>query len=318
VVVPADRLAGVSVCETVRAYRGVAGATEARRRRLASYLDEVAEDVIRLKVEGWNQFLERQLEQRWPPPFRHWFPEEGAYSLDWHWKFFQYVFPLDDPRDFPRLPRPQWSSGERSALERYISHARDLAGTTLLTARDGYQVSMPRMDAEPEITETKSARDAAVGYLTMLRQFYSPAEKASFKRAHDLLTRELRRQGTDLRNLATWRGAQGRLRHTHLDHLILVRAAQDGLVPQHLTERNAHHPDQLDSPEQMLSAIFYGDSIHWGERREVVAAWARSAPVIAVKQRFDALRAAVQLGHLYIGFAAVAAVASGVAERDEV
>jgi hypothetical protein len=276
----------------------------------------MANDTIEIKAEGWNAYIERKISHRWPPVFRDWFDDD--YSLDWHWNFFQYVFPhLDDPRDLAPLLNPEWSGSERAILNRYLAHSRDLAGSTLISAKDGYSVHMATLDSAPEITETKSPQDSTVGFLTMLRQCYSPDEPASFKRAYDLVARETNRQGRDQAPLSTWRGAHGRLRAYRLDHLILVQAAGDRVVPEHLAADNASHPSQTDSPDQMLSAVFYGDSIHWGGKRSVIEGWANEHLVIAVKRRFDALRAAVQLGHLYVGFAGVVAMLSGAMGADE-
>lgn len=127
----------------------------------------------------------------------------------------------------------------------------------------------------------------------------------------------MHRHGVDLQTLKVWRRAHATLRHTHLDHLILVQAAADKHVPQHLAERNASHPSETDSPEQMIATIFYGDSIHWGERRAVIEAWNKDHAVFRVKRRFDALRAAIHLGHLYVGFAAVVGLATGALSRSE-
>lgn len=265
----------------------------------------------RIRAEGWNHHIERQITQRWPPVCRAWFPEGSDLSLDWTWKFFQYVFPLGDPRNFSALGDREWSQAEVTVLDRYLSHARDLAQASALTATSGYSVHMATPQAEPEVVENVSPRDATVGFLTMFRQCYAPDEPASFKRAYDLVARETHRQERDGEPLKTWRRAHADLRRTHLDHLILVQAATDGHVPQHLAERNASHPSELDSPQQMLSALFYGDSIHWGDQRPVIEAWNRHHPAIAVKRRFDALRAAIHLGHLYVGFAAVVGMATG-------
>ena len=268
-------------------------------------------DELRIRAEGWNQYLERQIEQRWPPILRAWFPDESDYVVDWHWKFFQYVFSLDDPRELSPLGSPQWSEGGRAVLERYVSHARDLAGTTVLTARSGYTVNVPTPGSEPEITESTSARDATVGFLAMFRQFYASDEAASFKRAYDLVAGEMHRQGRDPRPVKAFRGAHAKLRHTHLDHLILTQAAADGYVSEHVADGSSSHPSEIDAPQQMISAIFYGDSIHWGDKRSVIESWKEDSAVISVKRRFDALRAAVQLGHLYVGFAGVVGLTAG-------
>jgi hypothetical protein len=266
---------------------------------------------MRVRAEGWNHYIERQIAPRWPAVCRWWFPEGSDYPVDWTWLFFQYVFPLDDPRGVAPLAQPGFSEDEWAALDRYLAQARYLAASTVLTARNGFEVYMATPDSTPEITETKSARDATIGFLTMLRQFYSHDELASFTRAAKLVSREMHGEGRDLEALKAWRKTHAALRHTHLDHLILVQAAADAHVPQHLAEDNAFHPDSVDSPELMISAIFYGDAIHWGDQRSVIEAWGNESTVMAVKRKFDVLRCAVHLGHLYVGFAAVLGLATG-------
>jgi len=272
----------------------------------------MADDTIQVQLEGWNEYFRRKIEFRWPPILRSWFPEDADDSLDWHWLFFQYVFPLADPRTFPTFEAPNWTDDERSCLDRYLRHAADLAKSTALTAPDGYKVSIPDLQSgDWEIEETKTAQDATVGFLAMFRQCYSPEELASFKRVYDLVSREAHNAGLSRETLRAWRGAHNGMRAKHLDHLIIVRANADGLAPDNLVARNASHPDTSKSPEQMLSTIFYGEAIHWGDKRSVIEDWDREHPFWGMKRRFDALRAAVQLGHLYVGFAGVVGRATG-------
>ena len=145
----------------------------------------------------------------------------------------------------------------------------------------------------------------------MFRQCYSPHEPASFKRAYDLVARAMHYQGREPQILRAWHRAHATLRRTHLDHLILVRAASEGHVPEYLTARNTSHPSQVDPPWRMIETVFYGDAIHWGDKRTVLEAWSRDHAVLAVKRRHDFLRAAIHLGHLYVGFAAVVGIATG-------
>jgi hypothetical protein len=282
----------------------------ARSDRPCSYLHLMAADRTTVRAEGWNHHIARQIAPRWPAICRSWFRDDADESADWTWKFFQYVFPLADPRGTVALADPTFSNDEKAAIDRYLAHARDLAATTVLTAPNGFSVYMPKMDSEPEISETTSARDATVGFLTMFRQFHTPEELASFTRISGLLTREMRLEGRELESLKAWRRAHATLRQTHLDHLILVQAAADGHVPQHLSERNASHPSSIDSPQLMINTVFYGDAIHWGDQRSVIEAWNRDHAVMAAKRRFDALRCAVHLGHLYVGFGGVVGLAT--------
>jgi len=273
----------------------------------------VADDSVEVQLEGWNEYIGRQIDFRWQPTLRAWFPDDGDYSLDWHWKFFQFVFPLEDPRALPQLQDPEWTGDKKSRLARYVAHAQNLAGPTALTAEDGYKVSIPDLQTgEAEIEETKSAHDATVGFLTMFRQCYSPDEQTSFKRVYDLVGREAHRAGLPRETLRAWRGAHNKIRGTHLDHLILVRANELGIIGPHVVAGNAFDPDKTKSPEQMISTILYGDAIHWGDHRTVIEDWNNEHPFWAMKRRFDARRVAIQLEHLYVGFAGVVGRAMGL------
>jgi hypothetical protein len=272
----------------------------------------MADDTVQVQTEGWNEYIGRQITARWPPVLRSWFPDDADRSLNWHWLFFQYVFPLADPRTFPTFDNPKWTDEEKSRLDRYVRHAADLAESTALTAQDGYKVSIPDLQSgDWEVEETKTARDATVGFLTMFRQCYSPDELASFKRVYDVVSREAHGAGMPPETMRTWKGAHNKMRGTHLDHLILVRANEDGVVGPHVVKGNAFDPEKAKSPGQMLSTIFYGDAIHWGDNRTVIEDWDREHPFWGMKRRFDALRAAVQLGHLYVGFAGIVGRATG-------
>src|SRR4051794_12552317 len=104
-------------------------------------------DRVPVRAEGWNHYIERQIAPRWPAACRSWFPDDADVSLDWTWLFFQYVFPLDDPRGVTPLAQPGFSEDEWAAIDRYVAQARDLAGSTLLTAQNGYSVYMETMDS---------------------------------------------------------------------------------------------------------------------------------------------------------------------------
>lgn len=279
-------------------------------------------DENQVRAEGFNMPIGRGAYLRWPVPLRPWFPEgaDATEMLDWHWRFFQFVFPLADPREFPTLTDATRTEDESQLLRRYVSHARNLAETSVLSTKSGYTVSMETLGSEPEIEQKDVvANDATVGFLTMFRQCYSPQEEASFKRAYDLIGREAHRAGIDPQTLRAWKGAHAGMRRDHLDYLILKRASELGLVPPGVADHSKFGPQRhLDSPEQVLSTIFYGGAIHWGRHRTVVDSWDAGNELIAVQRRFDAVRTAVQLGHFYVGFAATVGRATGEIGRDEI
>lgn len=278
----------------------------------------MSDDKIHVRAKGWNYVIEEQIQMRWNSPFLRWFPSGSGGFVDWVWKFFQFIFPLDDPRGFQTPDLGSLSDSDRAILARYLSHAEDLASATVMTAKNGYEVSQKTPDSNIVISERISPRDSTVGFLTMLRQCYSGQEAASFKRAYDLLAKVSRDDPERLEILKAWRRAHVALRITHVDHLIIVRAAEAGLVSPALVRENGHHPDAIESPETMLSTVFYGDAIHWGNRRTALDAWNRAHGVITTKRRFDSLRAAVYLGHLYVGFAALVGLSVGAIDPSEI
>jgi hypothetical protein len=272
----------------------------------------VASDQKTIRAEGWNQYLKRKLTLRWEPPNKDWFPGGSDASLGWTWTFLQYVFSLPDPRQFAPITAPRLTADESSVLARYQQHAQDLAQSEVLTGAHGYSISRHTLNAEPDVHVTAPGRDATVGFLTMLRQTYAPQERASFRRVYDLIAREAHGEAGAIDALKAWKRAHGKLRSQHLDHMILVTAVGDGYVPSHLADRNATHPSQTLSPEQMISAIFYGDTIHWDEQRSTIEAWNEGHAAMTLKRKLDAIRAAVHLGHLYVGFAALVEHATGI------
>lgn len=239
--------------------------------------------------------------------------------LDWHWRFFQFVFPLCDPREFPALETAVWTDDERSRLQRYRRHTANLAQAAAMSARTGYTASSKTASmSDMEIEQTNTIeRDAEIGFLTMLRQCFSPEENASFKRVYDLIGRESHAAGVSTEVLRQWKGAHNRMRGIHLDYLILARAAELKLVGKGVPENSGWHPHRVQSsPEQKLSTMFYGDVIHWGNQRTVVDSWDAEHEFWAMKRRFDAIRTAVQFGHLYVGFASIVGRATGELASD--
>jgi len=60
----------------------------------------MSDDKIHVRAKGWNYVIEEQIQMRWDSPLLRWFPSGSDGFVDWVWKFFQFIFPLDDPREF--------------------------------------------------------------------------------------------------------------------------------------------------------------------------------------------------------------------------
>jgi hypothetical protein len=64
------------------------------------------------------------------------------------------------------------------------------------------------------------------------------------------------------------------------------------------------------SPDQLLRAYWFADLIHWGDQRKALAALQRH-PFETAWSDLYARECAVELGHLYIGFAVLVSNALG-------
>jgi hypothetical protein len=264
---------------------------------------------VRIEAEAFSAAASR-LGLRWAPVFRDEMqnPEAGDYIN----RRIQCAFPLDDPRDTPTAAG-SWSPDERAAFDRYIDHARDLAGSTLLTAGDHISVYQADQYSQPEITERFSPKDVTVGFMTMFRQFFATDEDASFKRVHGAVMREVKGSEPHKQVLRGWGKAQGQMRMYALEHLVLKALAEAGHIPKQAADYgfNPAHPDQRKAPQELLSIHWYGDMIHWGDKRDLLLRSDHDR-FWAANERVEALQAAVELAHLYINFSAVvAAVTTG-------
>jgi hypothetical protein len=98
--------------------------------------------------------------------------------------------------------------------------------------------------------------------------------------------------------LAEWGRAGGALRGKWIDTL---------LHEQHLGGIPAAVPNQ--SPEEVLSAFFYGDHLHWDRAAERRASWAED-PVFDVYYQFHFLGAVAALRWHYVEFGALVEIGS--------
>jgi hypothetical protein len=226
-----------------------------------------------------------------------------------HWRSqIDYVFALPAPSSFPALKDAVAGDDDR-VLRRYIDQAHDLSQSEALNAKDvGYTVSFTQTEAsvESNLPSSELVRGLAVTF----RQLYSPEEKASFAAAMRVLQQAVRGQeaGTmqaQVDRLAEWGRAAGKLRSDWLEALAFERGTGGG-GPH--TILRAPVPDQ--TPEQVLSAFFYGEYIHWDTGSQQVEEWAKE-PLDDARYRFYFLTAMAQLAAVYIPFGDLVANAIG-------
>jgi hypothetical protein len=96
--------------------------------------------------------------------------------------------------------------------------------------------------------------------------------------------------------LHTWGRAAGKLRGFPLNILVGKQLQAEG----------RWHAGELvgegdPGPEMLISIYNYGEDIHWGEKRDQLAAWDAS-PFDSARMRMACFNAMVGLAHVYIGF----------------
>ncbi len=142
-----------------------------------------------------------------------------------------YVFSLPEPSSFAPLRDAVEPEDER-VLRRYVTHARELAGSHVLNTRDvGYTVSFTptKASVESKLPSSELVRGLALGF----RQLYSPDEKASFAAAMRVLQKAIRGERADtmqaqISQLAQWGRTAGKLRSDWLEALAYEQGKSAG------------------------------------------------------------------------------------------
>jgi hypothetical protein len=250
---------------------------------------------------------------QWPPPMRDLMKNPTA--GDYVWKRLHYIFHLPDPRLFPSSVTGI-ADDERAVLGRFVQHARDLAGTTLLTATDSYMVRVSDTDGSVSVETELSDSDLTAGFMVMLRQCYADDEEASFSKVRTILERRLHETSDSdaLDVLRRWRRAQASLRNKTSEELIQEAMIADGQLPKELVGPDGETRSPVvrppESPHQMLQTFWYGSQVHWGKSRDALNE-IQGDPYQSARWEVEARQAAVDLGHFYVGFAVIVERALG-------
>lgn len=236
-----------------------------------------------------------------PPPLAEHSPNPTAFDASWH--LLQYVFNLPNPRTFPPFANVP-SGGSLRVLRRYSAAARELAESAFLAHPTGMTVHVLDDGSGERIDKNFAPRENIRGFSVLFRQFYSNDEPASFNAAQRAL-RQLNARAEDelvsVREdyLRTWGKAAGRLRGFPLNILVGKQLQTEGRwhAGELVGERDP-------GPEMLISIYNYGEDIHWGEKRDQLAALDAS-PFDSARMRLACFNAMVGLAHVYIGFAQI-------------
>ena len=191
-------------------------------------------------------------------------------DFEYWWKLLKFVFELSDPRSFPPLPCEGLVAATSLAGSiRFVELAQDMAISSILNTPQEVTV---HVDQAEQIDETFSANEITRGFAVTFRQFYSGEEHASFQSVHRLLGLMNESAGdvsvqTRRATLKGWRVAEGRLRAYPLHVLAGKKLADQGLIHPSLVIDSSQW-----SPSELISIYNYGDLVHWGDRRDELAA----------------------------------------------
>lgn len=231
-------------------------------------------------------------------------------TADFVWRRLQYVFPLDDPREFPRVD-VHWGEDEER-LRRFVDHGRTLAQTSLLGARDNVRITQADFMSPEQVESDVSPTDVTVGFMTLLRQCYANDDDASFARVRNSLNKHLHAADrVDLLEVVRrWQHAHADLLKRGLEERVQERLRDDGAFGGPLEGPDSLIVRDQASPHDLLRTFWYGDQIHWGGGRPALATLQRD-PFLAALSDLQARAAALDFAHLYIGFAVLVEHALG-------
>jgi len=217
------------------------------------------------------------------------------------WRMLYYVYHLPDPGDFPKVT--PFDLNTYGILRRYVTTCESLARSGFLNTGRNYILGTSNGQlAEDSLLEGPDedfTRSAAV----LFRQLYEPHEAASFNRARNLLSEHVSQHGarSDTEELVDI------LRQWRLAHTDLLKAPLPLIADNAAMAYRSGGPrlpvdlGDLPSPPELFRLFAYGDLIHWGERRDELAAYKQNAGLDLVLQ-VNFLESLLPLSHFYLGF----------------
>jgi hypothetical protein len=223
--------------------------------------------------------------------------EEPAGYRYW-WRQIVYVFDIDDPRMAPSLPSPL-PPDDLECVERFISTSRDLAESGVVSSVGGANISIDDATGQESVVVDFPRRDLQAGFTTFLRQCQGPRDEARFDVVYGRLRRAAAaasdtRAQERIRQLDLWRGVVKAAHNKSLNQLV-----RDRLVVEE--EWKIWDYQEPARPEEIIRRLNYGDLVHWGTTRGMIAKPSEDEYEAAM-QRTEFFNAALGLAHISIGF----------------
>lgn len=216
-----------------------------------------------------------------------------------HWEKLAYVFELPNPYKFRQLPVS--NEEDRENLRRFVAMCKRLAGYTTINGDGGLRLSKTQGGGDWTVEVDFPSQEAFGGTSVAFRQLHSGKDSASFDVVKGILFKAARTlpeadQDEALDVLTQWASARGRLMNQLLSTAVCMKAAPNTPPDDFpISFRNI-------KPEELLLDFNYGDTIHFTERRENLAALLEDERNEAY-YKHAVVKAIIGLSHLYFGFA---------------
>jgi len=258
------------------------------------------EDTVTITAVSWHDsVLPRPL--RFAPPYADLSTNPAGFSR--FWQYAEYAFHLPDPSGFPPFAALLLDDQRRS-VERFIASAKELAGYSFMSASAGVSVSV---SGEIEVVSAEfGSNEAFRAAATLFRQLYG-TDAGAYGEVVGILSaahRSARDERFDEREdvIVPWRKAHGALRQQRIQAIVGRLAADAASGP----GVSAPVPFEDIRPTEVISKYLNGDLIHWGDKREALAALGVDDFSRAM-DRMHFVESITGLAHFYSGFSVLLA-----------
>lgn len=219
-------------------------------------------------------------------------------GFDYWWRMLHYGAQPPNPYTVPPLPSSLGEDDQRRA-RRFVETTGHLAASRLLSSKARVTIRSGQAGSYAGHETNFPAKDAEIGFSTLLRQCDDPDEDASYQKAKNALSQACSTaadpEATPRKDaVEAWGKVVKLLHRKSADQLVRDRLVRDeGLTVFGFGEEH--------TPRRLMQLYQYGDLVHWGEWKNAIQR--EDAPFAADWQREIFFRASAGLAHIYIGFA---------------
>nr|WP_254593738.1 hypothetical protein [Rhodococcus qingshengii] len=233
---------------------------------------------------------------KFPAPMQEFASEPKGFG--YHWQRLTYLFGLDDPATFSSL-RDHLDAPDLAVADRYYGMCKSLAGYSILSGSGRMKLTSTTTDGW-NIESDLPSHEAFAGFSATFRQIQNHKENASFVKTWNVLSKAAgglgEAEATEVRAvLKSWKKARARLMEKMVATMICEDLQKDA---------PADAPKSFMGivPDEIIQTYNYGDSLHWGERREQLASLTDDIYNVNFNKHACVV-SMIQLSHFYFGFA---------------